>query len=419
MIVSIIITSYNYGKYLERCIRSCLDQYLPGGEFEIIVVDDHSSDETPEILKKYEGTHNFRYRINEQNLGVASSANEGIRMARGQFVVRVDADDYVSRYFIFHLWEYIKVNLDAFCVACDYLYIDEHEKKLERVYANEKPISCGIMYRKDLLIHHGMYNDEWRHREEEELRKRLGNYYKIHHLHMPLYRYRIHKNNKTNNLDMLELFKQRLVEVQSKDIGHINVEEIENREDLLSYVVAVIPARGGSQRLPRKNIYPLWGKPMLCWVVEAAQKSKYVHDVFVSTEDDEIAAVAQQCGAKVIQRPHKLAEHNVYKQDVICHAVQEIERQYRKPTIVISMQANSPQLQTNHIDEGVGKLIHEGLQEVVSVGTNLIQNSALRIMTMKTVFQKTLSTHFGVFVADLLDVHTLDDVNELEKQRRA
>ncbi|MFA6294427.1 MAG: hypothetical protein WC637_21735, partial [Victivallales bacterium] len=299
------------------------------------------------------------------------------------------------------------------------LYIDEHENKLERVYADEKAISCGIMYRKDLLIKHGMYNTEWRHREEEELRRRLGEYYKIHYLHMPLYRYRMHKSNKTNNQDMMEEFKRRLIEVQSQDIEHINVEESENREELLSYVVAVVPARGGSQRLPRKNIHPLWGKPMLYWAIEAAKKSKYVHDVFVSTEDDEIAAVALQCGAKVIQRPHKLAEGNVYKQDVICHAAKEIERLHRKPTLVISMQANSPQLQPGQIDEGVSKLINEGLQEVVSVGTNLNQNSALRIMTRRTVFQKTLSTHFGVFVAEMIDVHTIDDVGELEKLGRA
>ena len=53
------------------------------------------------------------------------------------------------------------------------------------------------MYRKDLLERHGKYNPEFRHREEEEMRKRLGDFYNVHHLNIPFYRYRMHNNNKT------------------------------------------------------------------------------------------------------------------------------------------------------------------------------------------------------------------------------
>ena len=65
------------------------------------------------------------------------------------------------------------------------------------VQSSNKNISCGIMYRKDLLSQFGMYNSNFRHREEEELRKRVGDYYKIHHLNIPFYRYRMHSSNKT------------------------------------------------------------------------------------------------------------------------------------------------------------------------------------------------------------------------------
>ena len=61
------------------------------------------------------------------------------------------------------------------------------------------------MYRKDLLIELGSYNDDFRHREEEELRKRLGPYYNIHHLNIPFYRYRIHDTNKTKTKEYKEL----------------------------------------------------------------------------------------------------------------------------------------------------------------------------------------------------------------------
>src|SRR3954451_21000470 len=78
--------------------------------------------------------------------------------------------------------------------------------------------------------------------------------------------------------------------------------------------VAIIPARGGSQRLPRKNIYPVLGKPMLAWSVQAARGCPYLGPgaVFVSTDDTEIAAVAEAAGAGVIHRPADLATAKVW-----------------------------------------------------------------------------------------------------------
>src|SRR5207247_768433 len=71
--------------------------------------------------------------------------------------------------------------------------------------------------------------------------------------------------------------------------------------------VCLIPARGGSRRFPRKNIAPLRGRPLLAWAVEAARESKLFHDVWVSTDDDEIAAIARGQGALVHERPAALA----------------------------------------------------------------------------------------------------------------
>jgi hypothetical protein len=86
--------------------------------------------------------------------------------------------------------------------------VDEFGNKLERKYAEKEPISCGIMYRTDLISQLGLYNGMFRHREEEELRTRLAEYYKIQHLRIPLYRYRMHKSNKTKNKEEMERFKQ-------------------------------------------------------------------------------------------------------------------------------------------------------------------------------------------------------------------
>jgi len=212
MKASIIVTSYNYSRYIERCLRSCLSQNYASDAYEVVVVDDASTDDTIEILKKFETFPNLRYIINAENVGVAEAANVGIRACFGRYFVRVDADDYVNRDLLFFLVRYLEENHDAFCVSCDYYLVDEFGNKIERKYAEENPISCGIMYRTDLIAKYGLYDGKFRHREEEELRARLAEYYKIHHLKMPLYRYRMHKYNKTKNTAEMKRYRKLLKE---------------------------------------------------------------------------------------------------------------------------------------------------------------------------------------------------------------
>tara|TARA_B100000989_G_C19343466_1_gene385985 strand:- start:10 stop:627 length:618 start_codon:yes stop_codon:yes gene_type:complete len=191
--VSVIITNYNYEKYISRAIRSCLNQSHVN--HEVIVVDDMSTDNSLEVLIPFE--NDIRIFSTGRNVGVAGAANIGVNNCRGQFFIRVDADDYVNTDMCYMMKSYLEANHDAFCVSCDYLMVDNFENTLERKYAEKENISCGIMYRRDLFLQMGAYNGKMRHREEEELRKRLGQEYKIHHLRIPFYRYRMHNTNKT------------------------------------------------------------------------------------------------------------------------------------------------------------------------------------------------------------------------------
>jgi glycosyltransferase involved in cell wall biosynthesis len=409
MEVSIVITNYNYGEYLERCIRSCQSQVFDG-EYEIIVVDDCSTDHSSIILEMYGEDSIVNVILNQDNMGVAGSANVGIKAARGQFVVRVDADDYVNEYFILFLSKYLRDNSDLFCASCDYYYVNNEGEKYERLYAENAPVSCGIMYRKDFLNKHGLYNSQWRHREEEELRKRIGDQYKLGHLQMPLYRYRKHGQNKTEQKDMMELFKRKL-----KKIPHPVQEVTDSAHNKEDYIVAIIPARIGSKRLKNKNILKINEKPMIQYAIDAALDSKYVSDVFVTTESELISIVAEDAGAKVIKRPEGLSADNIIKQDVIIHAVKQIEK-IRRPDVVISLQANSPQITQETLDNCVEQLYHANSNEVMTVDENMIQNAAVRVMRYTTVFQNSLSTYFSVYPKNIIDVHTLDDFNAVKKQ---
>ena len=216
MKVSIIITSYNYAPYIERCVRSCLTQNFDKKNYEVIVVDDASTDKTIEIIKKYAKYPNFRIIQNKKNVGVAESANIGIRESFGQFVVRVDADDYINANLILFLSAYLEANNQLLGVAADYICVNDDEKPLKRFSAQKRAISCGIMYHKDLLVKMGLYNPDFRHREEKELRRRLGDKYRIDYLRIPLYRYRIHGNNKTKQAKELRKFESKIKKLYSE-----------------------------------------------------------------------------------------------------------------------------------------------------------------------------------------------------------
>ena len=303
---------------------------------------------------------------------------------------------------------YLNENSEFFCVACDYYHVDEKEEKIKKLSAKKLPIACGIMYRKKDLIKLGGYNPNFKHREEEELRVRLDNKYKIGYLEIPLYRYRLHKSNKTKSSDYKQKFKEQIQNLKNKKI-------INNR--LTKNIVVIIPARSGSKRLKDKNIYNFRGKPMLYWSIKAAINSKLVKKIYVSSDSQKILKLAKKFGAETLTRSKLLSNDKVFKMDVIKDSVNQIiESKKTQPTIVISLQANSPDITTEDIDNSIFSLIRNRRHEILSINDDLTQNAALRTMRYKTVFQNSLSTYVGNIITNTADIHTKNDITKLLKK---
>jgi len=208
--VSIIITSYNYARYVERAIRSCLEQSLGRSQFEIIVVNDCSTDHTVDVLTNY--AEECRIFNLEENVGLAAARNFGIKKAKGQFVVFLDADDYIQKDMLMVEKLFLEQNNSLDAVSCDYYLVDEAGKHLEHINAEEKPIACGIMFRKDYLFDVGLYDEDFRAREEEELRRRFLRTFNIYNIILPLYRYRMHDSNLTKDTDKMDEHARKLSE---------------------------------------------------------------------------------------------------------------------------------------------------------------------------------------------------------------
>lgn len=121
--------------------------------------------------------------------------------------------------------------------------------------------------------------------------------------------------------------------------------------------IAIIPARGGSKRIPRKNIRDFCGKPIIAYSIEAAIKSKLFDHVIVSTDDCEIAAVAKEYGAEVpFMRPDELSDDYTGTTDVIIHAINALQQSGMEIGYVCCLYPTAPFLQKKFIVQGLEQL---------------------------------------------------------------
>lgn len=133
--------------------------------------------------------------------------------------------------------------------------------------------------------------------------------------------------------------------------------------------IAIIPARGGSKRLPGKNIKYLAGKPMIAWTIEAALESNDFDHVFVSTDCAEIAEVSKEFGAAVpFLRPKELANDTATTNDVVSHLVEWFEKEYNQlASIIAILQPTSPLRDASNIIEAVNLMQEKSAKAVISV----------------------------------------------------
>ncbi len=201
--------------------------------------------------------------------------------------------------------------------------------------------------------------------------------------------------------------------------------------------VAIIPARGGSKGIPRKNIKLLAGKPLLYYSIKAALDATSIDEVYVSTEDKQIAEIAESFGAKVIHRPVKLADDTASTFSVLHHAFNELD----SPDIVVVLQPTSPLRTSRHIDEAV-KLLDKDVDTVVGVcgdkkyiweenhGTAIalfserlprqgmkkryVENGALYVTRSKVYLENNGKLGMGISSTGKIQLYKMDDIFNIQ-----
>ena len=208
--ISVIIPAYNCAKWITRSIRSILDQSLEEKEYEVIVVNDGSTDDLIQVITPY--LNQIRFINRKGNKGLPYSLNEGIAHSKGRFIIRLDSDDYVHREYLKIPYMFLSMNPNLDAVSLDYIKVDEKEKVIARYNCETDPIGCGIMFRHEHLISLGLYNVDQKLHEEKELMDRFKNQYSLTRIQLPLYRYR----DRVNSISKDEQLKKKYGEDYKK-----------------------------------------------------------------------------------------------------------------------------------------------------------------------------------------------------------
>ena len=135
--------------------------------------------------------------------------------------------------------------------------------------------------------------------------------------------------------------------------------------------LSIIPARGGSKRLPRKNVLDLCGKPLISWTIEAALQSKYLDEVVVTSDDNEILGIANNMKVRSIERPPHLASDTASTFDAVKHTIDNIDSY----EYIVLLQPTSPLRNATHIDKAIELLARKDADAVISV-SNISHNPA-------------------------------------------
>lgn len=127
-------------------------------------------------------------------------------------------------------------------------------------------------------------------------------------------------------------------------------------------IVSIIPARGGSKSIPRKNIKLLDGKPLISYIINSSLASKHISETYVSTEDEEIAKISQYFGAKIIKRPTNLSDDKTSSEDVLLHFAENVDFD-----VLVFLQCTSPLTKSVDIDGAIDLYLSKKYDSILSV----------------------------------------------------
>ncbi len=367
--VTVYIPSYNYGKFLAKSISSVLRQTFT--DWELIVINDGSPDNTAEVLKEFEHCHKIKI-VHQQNKGLTVSNNIALRLAQGKYVMRLDADDYLDENALLVMSAILDKRPAIGLVYPDYYLIDAHDhiieiirrKKIgEEVTILDLPAhGACTMIRKSCLLELGGYNETLTCQDGYDLWLRFVEKYDVYNVNVPLFYYRRHGNNLTENT-------KKILSTR----GKIKRDFVAKKFGKVPKVLAIIPARGNYSATYDSALSTLHKKPLIAYTLEEAKKCRLLDKIIVTSEDQNVLTYAKKFkGIEVIRRSQELARPNTSIMATIHYVLKKLrEDSGYDPAMVAILYINAPLRTKEHIEKAIDTMLIFNTDSVISVTENL------------------------------------------------
>lgn len=354
-LITVYITNYNYGKYLCESIESVFGQNID--DYELYIIDDGSTDNSRELLKKYQQRENV-YIIYQKNKGLIASNNLALKLARGEFIIRLDADDYLEAHALEILSTELLKNPDTALVFPDYYLVDEDGEVIalrqrhnfnQNVSLYDQPAhGACTMIRTSVLREIGGYDSSLTCQDGYDLWLNVSQNYPVRNVNLPLFSYRQHAVSLTTNEEKILSNRSKIKEKHA----------VANGSKELS-VVAVLPVRGAAFD-PRSNpLVELGGKKLIDWTVETALGNKKLTATVVTTPDQEVIDYLQVTygdRVTVIKRNVELSRINTPIEATVSHALEMYQEDSSPPDAIMLLYIEYPFRSSMYIDKAINTM---------------------------------------------------------------
>jgi len=368
--VTVYIPSHNYGRYLDRAVQSVLRQTME--DWELIIINDGSTDNTQEVIDQYRSHPKIRI-VEQENKGLTVTNNIALRLASGEYLMRLDADDFLDENMLLVLSHVLDSKLEIGLVYPDYYLVDEggsiqeivRRKKIgeDVVLLDLPPLGACTMIRKQVLTELGGYYEEFSRQDGYGLWLKFIEHHHPYNVNVPLFYYRQHAANLTK--DKKKLFEAR---------RQINRRFLQDKQEWRRpKVLAIVPILARSSCQSANPFIELAGKPLIDYTLEQVTTSSSVSRVVVSCESPDVLEYVTKFAHVVpLLRPEELAKSTARIERTIQYVLEALEKQdnYR-PDAVCICYIHTPFRKAEHIDKAIDTMAIFNTDSVISIEEEL------------------------------------------------
>ena len=387
--VTVYISCKNYSKFLEQAIESVLRQYYK--DWELLLINDGSIDNSLEIMQLYESNPKISI-FSTPNIGLPAVANLAINKAKGDYLIRLDGDDYFDESILLTLVNFLEVNPNIAMVFSDYYLIDEggeifsHERRSntsEGKFTKDIPPNgaCALTRLKDLR-EIGGYREDLGAQDGFDLWSRIRYSHNIFNINLPLFYYRRHNSNLTKNFEHINSARLRIKKDANKNI-------VSDHKP----IIAVIPCREKYDILPNFWNAKINSKSLLQRKIESCIKSKLFDKIVVASDTEKVLQTMKDYDEDRLIFFKREADETIRSRSLL-QTLTKIASKHDPDYsgIIVTCPYNSPFASTETLEESVHTMIFNSADSCIGVKEIkdmilLRSNRGLRVINENPVFR--------------------------------